>query len=82
MSTRVIENSKQFLLDNPEMCHEIEVAIRQSAGLADAMDVVPTPEEKAANAITEDQLEAMDAVDTARAAEPVAAKSSKSRKAS
>jgi recombination protein RecA len=74
------ENSKQFLADNQEMCNEIEMAIRESAGLIEKkLEVAPSKEDKAANAITEDQIEAMDAVET-DTREPVPAKSSKSRK--
>jgi recombination protein RecA len=77
------ENSKQFLTDHPEMCNEIESAIRESAGLIEKkLEVAPSKEDKAANAITEEQIETMDAIDTgASEAEPVPAKSTKSRKA-
>lgn len=55
------ENSKQFLLDNPRIANEIEAAVRESAGLiANKLLVEPTPEDKAANAITEDQIEVLD----------------------
>jgi recombination protein RecA len=54
------ENSKQFLVDNPEIANEIEMGVRQSAGLIDKLEVEPTAEDRAANAITEEQIMALD----------------------
>ena len=55
------ENSKTFLAENPKIANEIEAAVRESAGLiANKLLVEPTDEDKAANAITEDQVEALD----------------------
>jgi recombination protein RecA len=49
------ENAKQFLLANPAIMNEIEVAIRESAGLIEKkMLVDPTDQDKAENALTED----------------------------
>ena len=54
------ENSKTFLTDNPKIAHEIEAAVRESAGLIEKkMLVEPTDEDKADNAITEEQVEAL-----------------------
>ena len=54
------ENSKTFLKENPKIAQEIESAVRESAGLIEKkMLVEPTDEDKADNAITEDQVEAI-----------------------
>ena len=54
------ENSKVFLGENPKIANEIEAAVRESAGLIEKnMLVEPTAEDKADNAITEDQVEAL-----------------------
>ncbi len=54
------ENSKTFLTDNPKIAHEIEAAVRESAGLIEKkMLVEPTDEDQADNAITEEQVEAL-----------------------
>ncbi|MFY0611644.1 MAG: DNA recombination/repair protein RecA, partial [Hyphomicrobiaceae bacterium] len=56
------ENSKTFLKDNPKIANEIEAAVRESAGLIEKkMLVDPTDEDKADNAITEEQVEALEA---------------------
>ncbi|MGI9480105.1 MAG: recombinase RecA [Hyphomicrobiaceae bacterium] len=56
------ENSKTFLKDNPKIANEIEMAVRESAGLIEKkMLVEPTDEDKADNAITEEQVEALEA---------------------
>ena len=48
------ENAKQFLKANPAIMNEIEMAIRESAGLIEKkMLVEPTEEDKADNALTE-----------------------------
>jgi len=75
------ENSKQFLTDHPEMANEIEAAIRESAGLIEkALEVLPSAEDKAANAITEDQLETLDAIEASQPGQPVLAKSGKNNR--
>ncbi len=58
------ENSKQFLAANPAIMNEIEDAIRESAGLIEKkMLVDPTDQDKAENALTEDQAALDPAVD-------------------
>ncbi|MBU2532736.1 MAG: recombinase RecA [Alphaproteobacteria bacterium] len=77
------ENAKQFLTDHPAITDEIERAIRESAGLIEKkMLVEATPEEKAANAITEDQVEKFDAMDMGlgETSDAVLEKTQKSRK--
>ena len=50
------ENAKQFLQANPAIMKEIEVAIRESAGLIEKkMLVEPTEEDEADNALTEEE---------------------------
>jgi recombination protein RecA len=50
------ENAKQFLKANPAIMKEIEVAIRESAGLIEKkMLVEPTEEDEADNALTEEE---------------------------
>ena len=50
------ENAKQFLMANPAIMKEIEVAIRESAGLIEKkMLVEPTEEDEADNALTEEE---------------------------
>ena len=50
------ENAKQFLTANPAIMKEIEVAIRESAGLIEKkMLVEPTEEDEADNALTEEE---------------------------
>jgi recombination protein RecA len=50
------ENAKQFLKANPAIMKEIEIAIRESAGLIEKkMLVEPTEEDKADNALTEEE---------------------------
>jgi recombination protein RecA len=50
------ENAKQFLKANPAIMNEIEMAIRESAGLIEKkMLVEPTEEDEADNALTEDE---------------------------
>ena len=52
------ENTKTFLKENPGMADEIELAIRESAGLIEKkMLVEPTADDEADNALTEDQLD-------------------------
>ena len=71
------ENSKQFLAANPAIMNEIEDAIRESAGLIEKkMLVDPTDQDKAENALTEDQA----ALDPAVDVPPAQATSRKSAK--
>ena len=51
------ENSKQFLVDNPDLANEIETAIRQNAGLIAEKFLEEGPAEPEVDSPDEDDVE-------------------------